>query len=178
MATWVFGYGSLVWDPEFEPAERVVATLDGYARSFCMWSIHHRGSEEEPGLVLALDAEAGAACRGMALRLPADGEAAVLEGLRARELISSAYREEEVALTLADGRRVQALAYVIDRAHRQYAKGLTPDAQAEIIARARGGRGPNSEYLWKTVEGLDALGIEDGDLRDLSERVKARIAAR
>ncbi|MGR3492435.1 MAG: gamma-glutamylcyclotransferase [Shimia sp.] len=174
MATWVFGYGSLVWDPGFEPADQALATLDGYARSFCMWSIHHRGSEEEPGLVLALDAEAGAACRGMAFQLPDDGGVA-LAVLRERELISSAYREEEVDLTLDDGRTIRSLAYIINRAHKQYAKGLTLDTQAEIIARAQGGRGPNCDYLWKTADRLEALGIGDPDLRDLSERVKARM---
>ena len=55
MTMWVFGYGSLLWNPGFDVAESVIGTLPGYARSFCMRSIHHRGSEEEPGLVLALD---------------------------------------------------------------------------------------------------------------------------
>ena len=65
---WVFGYGSLVWNPGFEVAERVIARLPEYHRSFCMRSIHHRGTDDIPGLVLALDAAPGALCHGVALR--------------------------------------------------------------------------------------------------------------
>ena len=68
--TWIFGYGSLMWNPGFAPAEQVLGRLTGFARSFCMWSIHHRGSPEDPGLVLALDAEENTTCDGMAFRVP------------------------------------------------------------------------------------------------------------
>jgi cation transport protein ChaC len=170
---WVFGYGSLIWNPGFAPAERVVARLDGWHRSFCMRSIHHRGSEAAPGLVLALDAAAGLCCMGLALRIAPGQEAAVLSYLRARELVSAAYREAELPLNLADGRQVAALAYVVDRAHVQYCGGLAPEEQAAIIARAVGGRGPNSEYLHNTAAHLREIGIEDAELSALSARVRA-----
>ncbi len=170
---WVFGYGSLLWNPEIDVAERAPALLEGYHRSFCMRSIHHRGSEAEPGLVLALDAGAGASCEGLALRARPGTEAAALAALRARELISSAYVERLVTLSLTDGRRVTALAYVIDPAHVQYCGGLPLEEQARTIARARGGRGPNAEYLFNTVEHLEALGVQDGELDWLAARVRA-----
>lgn len=93
MTMWVFGYGSLLWNPEFPIAQSEVATLHGFARSFCMRSIHHRGSEEIPGLVLALDAQEDAHCKGLALRVEPGHEEATLAALRERELISSAYVE-------------------------------------------------------------------------------------
>lgn len=172
MATWVFAYGSLVWNPEFTPADRVLATLHGYRRSFCMSSIHHRGSEAEPGLVLALDAAEGQSCRGMALQIPTEDEAAILAMLRERELVSSAYWEANVPLSLDDGREVQALAYVIDRDHQQYCRDLTLETQAEIIARAIGGKGPNRDYLWQTAAHLSQLGIGDAELDQLSDMVR------
>jgi len=172
MTSWVFGYGSLMWNPEFDPAEAVTATLPGYHRSFCMSSIHHRGSEAEPGLVLALDAMADAACRGLALRFPEAGQAAILAALRERELISSAYVERVLPLRLDDGRQVEALAYVVDRDHRQYCGGLSEERQAEIIAHAHGGRGPNREYLWSTVTHLETLGIDDPELSRIAARVR------
>lgn len=172
MSLWVFAYGSLVWNPEFTPAERSLATLNGYRRSFCMSSIHHRGSETEPGLVLALEEAAERACRGMALAIPAEGEATILAALRERELVSSAYREEVLPLALDDGREVEALAYVVDRAHPQYLRDLTLETQAEIIARAIGGKGPNREYLWQTAAHLAELGIGDAELDQLSEMVR------
>ncbi|SHI52131.1 gamma-glutamylcyclotransferase [Wenxinia saemankumensis] len=169
---WVFGYGSLLWNPGFTPVEAVTARLDGYARGFCMLSIHHRGTEAEPGLVLALDAEQGESCTGMALRVAPDEEAEVLAYLRERELISSAYLERHVDLALTDGRAVSALAYVVDKDHRQYVRHDL-ETQARMIARATGGRGPNHEYLARTVDHLTGMGIADPDLTWLAERVAA-----
>lgn len=176
MTLWVFGYGSLLWNPGFGVAEQVGARLGGYARSFCMRSIHHRGTKEAPGLVLALDAASDAACDGLALRATAGSEQATLQYLRDRELISSAYLEREVDLRLSDGRDVRAVTYVIDPDHVQYCRALTLEQQAQIIATAIGGRGPNAEYLYNTAAHLADLGIPDAELQWLSERV-ARLRA-
>ncbi|MDG2057114.1 MAG: gamma-glutamylcyclotransferase [Tateyamaria sp.] len=176
MTMWVFGYGSLLWNPGFEVAEQVMATLPDYARSFCMRSIHHRGSEAEPGLVLALDELAGTSCQGVALRPTPGTEKSTLEYLRERELISSAYLEKMLNITLQCGREVTAVTYVIDPLHVQYCGGLPLEQQAQIIAKAQGGRGPNSEYLYNTADHLQALGVADTDLDWLSRRVAAIIA--
>jgi len=170
---WVFGYGSLLWNPEIDVAERAPALLEGYHRSFCMRSVHHRGSEDAPGLVLALDEGHAASCEGLALRARPGTEAEALAALRARELISSAYVERLVPLSLTDGRQVRALAYVIERAHPQYCGGMPLEEQARIIARAEGGRGPNAEYLFNTVAHLEELGVQDGELDWLAARVRA-----
>jgi cation transport protein ChaC len=174
---WVFGYGSLIWNPEFPVAERVIACAAGWRRSFCMRSVHHRGTAEVPGLVLALDADPGAACHGVALLAEAGTEAATLAHLRARELISSAYVETAFAVDCADGRRVRAVAFVIDRAHGQYCGGLPLEEQARIIAAATGGRGPNRDYLWATAAHLADLGLADPELDWLAARVRALCAA-
>jgi glutathione-specific gamma-glutamylcyclotransferase len=170
---WVFGYGSLMWNPGFGCAERIRATLPGFARTFCMRSVHHRGTAEAPGLVLALDPHPGAVCRGVAFRVPHGEEGGTLQDLRERELISSAYLEETHDVVLDDGRQVPALAYVVDTGHVQYCGGLDLETQARIIATAVGGRGPNTEYLWNTVAHLAELGIRDPDLVWLSGRVRA-----
>ena len=170
MAFWVFGYGSLLWNPGFEPAEKVRATLHGYHRSFCMLSIHHRGTEDNPGLVLALD-EADASCTGLALKVQGDQEDQVLQYLRDRELISSAYLEKHVDLQADDGRSLQALAYVINRDHQQYCQ-FDLEKQAQMIAASVGGRGPNTEYLFNTAELLSELQIPDPDMDWLVTRVR------
>jgi glutathione-specific gamma-glutamylcyclotransferase len=169
---WVFGYGSLIWNPGFAVAERRVARLDGWHRSFCMWSIHHRGTPEAPGLVLALDAAPGAHCDGVAFRAEPGTEAETLAALRERELISSAYVEQVVTLHDRAGARIAALAYVIDPAHVQYTGALGLEDQARVIARAVGGRGPNCDYLWSTAAHLADLGIGDADLEWLAARVR------
>lgn len=169
---WVFGYGSLIWNPGFAVAEQRVARLADWHRSFCMRSIHHRGTEADPGLVLALDRDAGSACAGVAFRVAPGAEEATLAALRERELISSAYLEVWLPLILDDDRSVTALTYVIDPAHGQYCGGLALEEQAQIIARAQGGRGPNDAYLFSTADHLAGLGIADSDLEWLAARVR------
>lgn len=170
---WVFGYGSLLWNPGFDVAERRVARLQGWQRSFCMSSIHHRGTPEAPGLVLALDRAEGAVCHGLAFRVAAPQADATLAYLRERELVSSAYLETHQPLELEGGARIDAaLVYVVDRSHAQYCT-LPLEEQARIIARAVGGRGPNDEYLENTAAHLHALGLPDPDLDWLVARVRA-----
>lgn len=169
---WVFAYGSLIWDPGFAWTDRRPARLDGFRRAFCMRSVHHRGTPEQPGLVLALDAASGAACCGLAFEIDARIADETLEYLRARELISAAYLEAVHPVGLAGGGTVPAVAYVIDRDHAQYCGGLPLEEQARIIAAARGGRGPNAEYLHRTAADLAALGLPDPELAWLSDRVR------
>ncbi|KIN73729.1 gamma-glutamylcyclotransferase [Sulfitobacter guttiformis] len=172
MSMWVFGYGSLLWNPGFEVVESVIGTLPGYARSFCMRSIHHRGTVAAPGLVLALDEQPSEACEGVALRVAAGHETKTLAYLRERELISSAYVEKELPVRLTDGREVTALVYVIDEAHEQYCGGLPLEEQAQIMAAAVGGRGPNAEYLYNTADHLTSVGLHDPALAWLAARVR------
>ncbi len=168
---WVFAYGSLIWDRGFPVAEARAARVEGWRRSFCMWSVHYRGTPEAPGLVLALDRAAGAACRGMAFRVEPGAEAATLAALRARELVSSAYAETTVTAVTEAG-PVEALAYVIDAAHAQYCGGMPREDQARVIAAAAGLRGPNRDYLFATAAHLAALGLADAELDWLAARVR------
>lgn len=161
-----------MWDPGFDVAETQRARLQGYARSFCMHSVEYRGTPENPGLVLALRAQAGAVCNGLALRIPDADHDDVRAYLRDRELITNAYVEEVLPVTLEDGRVVEALAYVIRLDHAQFAGGLDCRQQAQIIAKARGGRGPNADYLFNTARHLAQIGLTDRELEDLSSDVR------
>ena len=140
-----------------------------------MSSIHHRGTENDPGLVLALDIAADSQCQGVGFRVTDGREAETLANLRERELISSAYYEDVHDVRLEDGTVVPALCYIVERDHVQYMGDLTLEQQAQIIAHAVGGRGPNTEYLWNTSEHLNQLGISDPDMNWLSDRVRALI---
>ena len=173
MTMWVFGYGSLLWNPGFPIARSERATLHGYARSFCMSSIHHRGTEEHPGLVLALDEQADANCKGLALAVEPGHEERTLQELRERELISSAYVEKMLDVRLDCGEVVNAVTYVIDADHVQYCGGMPLEEQAQIIAHAVGGRGPNTEYLYNTAEHLAEIDLRDPDLEWLAQRVRS-----
>lgn len=172
---WVFGYGSLLWKPGFEIAEKRLATLHGFSRSFCMASIHYRGTPEAPGLVLALEREREAVCNGVGFRVDAANAHVTLNYLRERELVSAAYIEQTHPIHFRDGSSATAICYVIDPTHVQYRGGLSLDQQAEIIATAHGSTGRNSEYLFNTVAHLDALEISDTDLSQLAAKVKKAI---
>ncbi|MFP7672098.1 gamma-glutamylcyclotransferase [Marivita sp. S0852] len=176
MTLWVFGYGSLLWNPGFAPVETAHARLENYARSFCMRSIHHRGTEDDPGLVLALDEHPGRACDGLAMQMNEAEYDVTMAYLRERELVSSAYLEKTLPLKFADGREVTAVTYVIDPDHVQYCGSLDLEEQAQIISRAVGGRGPNSEYLFNTAAHLADVGIPDPELEWLQNRVRTLLA--
>lgn len=170
---WVFGYGSLIWNPGFEFVDQQLATLSGFRRAFCLWSIHYRGTENAPGLVLGLDPSANERCEGVAFFVAPAMAAEVHAYLQERELVSYAYHERLESLALADGREVSALCYVVDPAHSQYAGGLELQAQADVIAKAAGSAGPNREYLENTTQHLAALGIADESMENLHKLVEA-----
>lgn len=170
---WVFGYGSLMWQPGFAFSERHHATLRGWRRRFCLWSIRYRGTPEAPGLVLGLDAEDDALCEGVAFRVPAADADAVRDYLRARELVTYAYAEAVQPVTLPGGDTRDALTFVIDRSHPQYAGTLPPAEQAAIIARAAGPSGTNRAYLDSTLAHLAEAGIADPMLEEVGRLVAA-----
>ncbi|MXY40873.1 MAG: gamma-glutamylcyclotransferase [Rhodospirillaceae bacterium] len=175
---WVFGYGSLIWNPAFEPAERRRAVLHGWRRAFCFWTVSARGTPERPGLGLGLEAAPGARCGGVALRIAGATEAADLERLWAREMYTAVYRPAWVRLGPAespdgpDPAPPTALAFVIDPAHPQYCPPLGVDRQARIIAGAAGKFGPCADYLADMVAHLAEAGEPDAELQALLERVQ------
>lgn len=171
MSLWVFAYGSLLWNPGFTPVETVRAELRDFHRCFSLRSVVHRGTVDCPGLVLALEDQPGARCTGMALRVAPTEADVVLADLRARELVTDAYKEARLPLALSDGRTIEGLTYVIRRGHAQHAQHPLEE-QAQIIARARGGRGPNCDYLWSTEAHLRELGVQDADMAWLAKRVR------
>jgi glutathione-specific gamma-glutamylcyclotransferase len=167
---WVFGYGSLMWRPEFPYVERQPAMLHGRRRAFCIYSVHHRGTYERPGLVLGL--APGGAVRGTAYRVDADEWPEVYAYLREREQPTETYVEAQVAVRLADGRRTPALTFLSDRGHSQWAGVLDLDTQARLIARSTGLSGPNIDYLRDLVRHLREEGARDRGMERLLTRVE------
>lgn len=169
---WVFGYGSLIWRPGFHHVERVPARMVGLHRSLCVLSFVHRGTPERPGLVLGLDH--GGACRGIAYRVPAKERAATLDYLRAREQVTSVYRETVRTAWLAGKpeRRVDAVCYAVDRSHPQYAGRLTLAEQLHLVRQGHGQSGADRDYVLDTVAALEELDWRDAELHLLAERLK------
>ncbi len=171
---WVFGYGSLMWRPGFAFAERSPATLHGRRRAFCIYSVHHRGTPQRPGLVLGL--APGGSVRGMAYRIAPADWAGVQAYLMEREQPTETYVAAHRPVRLADGRRVEALVFLSDPDHPQWAGALSLERQAELIAGAQGLSGRNTDYLADLVEHLAEMGLRDPAMQALLRLVEAREA--
>jgi glutathione-specific gamma-glutamylcyclotransferase len=168
---WVFAYGSLMWRPDFPYVERVEARLVGAHRALCVYSFVHRGTPERPGLVLGLDR--GGACRGIAYRVPMAARTDTVAYLRAREQVTSVYRESmrPVWLKGSPERRVVALCFMIDRGHVQYAGRLSLEQQLHHVRQGHGQSGANRDYVIATVAALEQLGFRETELHLLAERL-------
>ena len=172
---WVFGYGSLMWNPGFEFEERMRARIYGFRRSLCVRSHVHRGTPEQPGLVMGLDR--GGSCLGVAFRVSPSGREEVLDYLRRRELVTNVYLERWMPVTLSDRRQVKAVTYVVDRNHQQYAGMLDVDAAAQIVCVSHGQSGPNPAYVFNTLAHMKDMGIRDPWLEKVGSAVSACIQA-
>jgi glutathione-specific gamma-glutamylcyclotransferase len=168
---WVFGYGSLMWRPGFDFLERVPARLKGLHRAFCVFSYVHRGTPERPGLVLGLDR--GGMCRGIAYRVAAAARAETIAYLRAREQVTSVYLETMRRIELEDParRQVNALCYIVDRGHVQYAGRLSLAERLHYVRQGHGRSGPNRDYVLEAVRALETLGYRETDLHLLAARL-------
>lgn len=172
---WIFAYGSLIWNPGFEHVEDRLATVHGWRRSFCIgWIRIYRGPPERPGIMLGLDR--GGSCRGVVFRLPAESAVRNLELVFRREHpIRWAMPHMRWMTAYTDAGPVRALVVVTNRLSPAFLGGLDEDVVVEALATAAGERGSMAEYLFSTVEHLEARGIHDRYLWRLQERVADRL---
>jgi cation transport protein ChaC len=168
---WVFGYGSLMWNPAILVAESRKAEIRGYHRAFCLTLGLGRGSPDKPGLMLGLDR--GGACVGVAHRIAAKDVASELAILWYREMLSGAYNPRWLAANIAEHGSVKVLTFAINRANPRYEPRVPEDAMAKRIAVSEGILGTNRDYLYRTVRHLRELGIADGPMHRLERRVRA-----
>ena len=167
---WLFGYGSLIWNPAFHFTDRLTGTVFGHHRRFCLWTHLGRGCPDRPGLVLGL--ERGGSCRGVAFHIAPDAVQEELTIVWRREMLSGAYVPRWVGVHTALG-TLRAITFVINHAHERYARFLPDDRIAEVIAAAEGFLGPCADYLINTVDHLAQLGIHDRPLERLRTQVMA-----
>lgn len=168
---WVFGYGSLMWNPAFLFAERQLGTVRGYHRRFCLWLSRGRGSPDCPGLMLALDR--GGTCRGIAFRIPAAQVRDELLLVWRREMLSGAYLARWVTVATENG-PVRAVTFVVNQRHARYAGKLSETETAERIMAAAGELGSCLDYFDRTVRILRTLQVNDAAL----ERIETEIGRR
>jgi glutathione-specific gamma-glutamylcyclotransferase len=172
---WIFGYGSLVWNPLLEFAERQPAHVHGYHRGFYVWSKVNRGTPDLPGLVLGLDG--GGSCHGVAYRLHREGYESELAILWRREMVAGTYRPRWVNARTDSG-TVRAIAFVVNRAAPGYTGKLSDERIVAIASRASGHYGSCADYLIQTATSLEAHGIADSRLSRLAAQVARRTPAK
>lgn len=171
-AEWVFAYGSLIWNPEFDHVERTLARVRGYHRAFCIGSTRYRGTPEQPGVVLGL--ARGGSVTGMAFKLDDATRQESLLRLYVREMTDRVYEPRLLRTRLTDGREVQALAFVADRRSPAYLD-LPEHEIAHRLCSSVGVRGPNCEYAINTLHALERLGVRDERLARLVRDIESRI---
>ena len=171
---WVFGYGSLIYNPIIEHSHRAIASIYGYHRRLCLWTKIGRGSPNCPGLVLSLDR--GGSCKGVAFRLNPQNAIAELDLLWRREMMTMAYRPRLISLHTDIGLK-RGLAFVANPARPAYAQPMPFEATVEVVAHAAGFNGPCRDYLYDTVKGMQACGIRDRQLEKLAAAVQQRLAS-
>jgi cation transport protein ChaC len=157
-AVHVFGYGSLMWNPAVEYASVRPAKVHGWHRSFCLRSIVGRGSQERPGLMLALDR--GGACQGVLLEIEPRKVRDEMRVLWRREMLTEVYQARWV-VAVADGAPVRAITFTVDRSHPRYTKNLSLNEMARMINTGAGSLGTCREYFDATLQKLASLGMHD-----------------
>ncbi|MFJ2974060.1 gamma-glutamylcyclotransferase [Kluyvera sp. NPDC087067] len=167
---WIFGYGSLMWNPALNYCESVTGTLVGWHRAFCLRLTAGRGSACQPGRMLAL--KEGGRTTGVAYRLPDDEVESELSLLWKREMITGCYLPTWCQLDLDDGRTVTALVFIMDPRHPLYESDTSVQAIAPLIARASGPLGTNAQYLFSLEQELQKLGMPDEGLNELIGKVR------
>ncbi len=156
-----------MWDPGFTYLESNQAKIYGYHRSLCIRSVRYRGTRELPGLVFGLDR--GGSCTGMAYRIASRKQCEVADYLQDREMLNNIYDPCIRLVMLDDGRQVSALTFVVKRHHESYVRDLSPQQTASIVARAKGQRGANLDYVIATLNTLKAIGIRDRELDQVGQ---------
>jgi len=166
---WVFGYGSLIWRPEFDFVERRHTLLHGYHRSLCLWSRVNRGTPERPGLVFGLDT--GGSCRGVSFRVSQNEAPEIMEALWRREMPSGAYIPRWLNCRTEEG-NILALAFTMNRNTTAYVRGLPQDQLLHIVRTAHGSYGPCIDYVLETADALKRHGIVDKRLFALADTLR------
>ncbi|VTU32688.1 gamma-glutamylcyclotransferase [Variovorax sp. PBL-E5] len=171
---WLFGYGSLIWRPDFDFSERHPARVHGWHRALKMWSRVNRGTVENPGLVFGL--LSGGSCRGMVFRIPMADVLETLGRLWLREMPTGVYDPRWLDCDMPHG-TVRALAFTLSRRSPNFTGELSEERYRHIFANAAGRYGTSLDYAQQTLLELRRHGIHDAALARLVRLAEAHLVA-
>jgi len=161
---WVFAYASLLWRPQFDPADIRPARIWGFHRALRMRSRVNRGTPDCPGLVFAL--LPGGSCQGQVHQVREGQALHELDDLWAREMPNGVYTPRWLRCHTPGG-PVEALAFTLDPANPSHTGALDDPALVSIFRDAEGRFGRTVDYLHRTAERLQALSIRDAEVSRL-----------
>lgn len=167
---WIFGYGSLIWRPEFDFVETRLAKLDHHHRALCLWSRINRGTPEQPGLVFGLE-RGGEGCGGKVFRIPAHRVLETFSAVWVREMSTGAYHPNWLECATSEG-NISALTFIINQQASSYVPEPHPDELVQIVHKAQGIYGSCYDYVMQTAVALKEAGICDQRLATLAERLE------
>lgn len=182
MVFWVFGYGSLVWNPGFEYDEKVVGFIKDYRRVFDLACIDHRGTPEHPARTCTLEEKEGAICWGAAysVRGGPERERKAMEYLERRECeydsktLVNFYKGEDSSEPILTG--VIVFTSTPDKISNKYYLGPAPlEEMARQIATAHGPCGNNRDYLFLLEKAMFDIGHEDDYVIELANEVRKEL---
>lgn len=158
---WVFAYGSLIWRPDLDVAERRDALVHGWHRALRLRSRVNRGSPERPGLVFTL--LSGGSCRGVVYRVRGERASEEFERLWAREMPMAVYDPRWLSCRTPQG-VVQALSFTLDRRSAACAPPLANEELLDVMRHASGRCGRSLDYLVETALALRRHGLRDREI--------------
>jgi len=172
---WIFGYGSIIWKPDFEYVERQPGYVEGWVRRFYQHSVDHRGVPGLPGRVATVVPHDERRCWGVAYRMESQQCGEIMEQLDRRE--TGGYERHEVEVQRPGDRSPieRAVMYVASRENPHWAGPASPAEIAERVVRAEGPSGPNVEYVLKLAEGLREIGADDEHVFAVADAVRRRL---
>ena len=166
-SVWLFGYGSLIFKPDFPFLEKRAAFIRGWTRRFWQGSHDHRGTEAAPGRVVTLVQDPDAVCHGMAFLVTPE-EFAHLDH---RE--KNGYLRLAIPIAFDDVDQVEGLVYIATPDNTAFLGAASEQEIARHTARSAGPSGPNSDYLNPLASALRELGRHDQHVFDIERHLAA-----
>ncbi|KAI4380213.1 hypothetical protein MLD38_006431 [Melastoma candidum] len=179
MVFWIFGYGSLMWNPGFDYDEKILGYIKDYKRVFDLACIDHRGTPDHPARTCTLEKDEGSICWGVAycVRGGPEKEKLAMEYLEHRECeydkktLVDFYKECEPSHPILEG--VIVFTSTPDKVLNKYYLGPAPlEDMAKQIATAFGPCGNNREYLFRLEKAMFDIGHEEDDIIELANEVR------
>jgi cation transport regulator ChaC len=178
-ATWLFGYGSLIWKPEIPYIKAHPAKISGFVRRFWQGSEDHRGTPRAPGRVVTLVPEAHSQCCGIAYLVSDKEINKTFARLDHRE--KNGYKRLNIEVILEpeqaserismEGNVINGITYIADEQNEAFLGNASTDEIAQQIFQSVGPSGSNIEYLLNLAEALRRLNIADPHVFELEKSV-------